>query len=213
MLTSKPASRQRKTKRPCQTCFLHHDLCICEFIPKLNLKTKISLIVHYKELKRTTNTGRLAASALMNSEVRIRGQNSRTMQPRALDLSDLLRADYESFLLFPSDSAVELSPSFIKQFQKPIQLIVPDGNWRQASKVHYRHHELKALQRVKVMPKVTSKTQPLKFMRKESVVGGMATLEAIAQALGIIEGVEVENLLGSLYQLKLERTLKGRGIT
>jgi hypothetical protein len=40
----------------------------------------------------------------------------------------------------------------------------------------------------------------------------MATLEAIAVALEIIEGQEVGRQLKDLYQKKLEATLKGRGV-
>ena len=165
--------RLRKTKEPCSICFLHLELCICEFIPRLSLKTRVSLIVHYKELKRTTNTGRLAIAALTNSDMRVRGE-IQSKDPKALDLSDLIQPDYESVLFYPSEGAVELTAHWVRLQKKPIHLIVPDGNWRQASKVHYRHSELKELTRVKITP-VNQATQ---WMRKETVEGGMATLEA-----------------------------------
>jgi DTW domain-containing protein YfiP len=199
--------RLRKTKEPCPLCFLHLDLCICEFIPKLNLKTRVSLVVHYKELKRTTNTGRLAIAALSNSEMLVRGE-IQIEDPKALDLSTLIMPNYESVLFYPSTDAIELSPEWVAAQKKPIHLIVPDGNWRQASKVHYRHPELKELNRVKITPKC----QATQWMRKETVEGGMATLEAIARALEILEGREVGGSLLNLYQLKLERTLASRGL-
>jgi hypothetical protein len=40
----------------------------------------------------------------------------------------------------------------------------------------------------------------------------MATLQAIAYALGVIEGEWVRTQLMKLYQAKIERTLIGRGI-
>jgi hypothetical protein len=40
----------------------------------------------------------------------------------------------------------------------------------------------------------------------------MATLQAIAHGLGIIEGDPVRAQLMKLYYAKIERTLKGRGI-
>ena len=63
--------RKRKTKDPCPECFLHKNLCICSLIPDLETKTRVVLIVHAKELKRTTNTGRLALKSLKNSELRV----------------------------------------------------------------------------------------------------------------------------------------------
>lgn len=160
--------------------------------------------MHAKELKRTTNTGRLALKALTNSEMRVRGEGR-----EALDLTELLTPEYRTLLFYPSDNALELTPELVKQDSKPIQLIVPDGNWRQASKVHYRHHELKKIPRVMIATPNESKLH----MRVETTKEGMATLQAIAQALGVIEGVAIQETLMALYNIKLSRTLLGRGQT
>ena len=195
--------RQRKTKDPCNGCGLHKNLCICAEIPRLNLRTKLSLIVHYKELKRTTNTGALAVKALVNSEMRVRGEGR-----EPLDLSDLLTSDYNTLLFYPSEDAVELTAEMIAHDSRPVQLIVPDGNWRQASKVHIRHQELKSLPRVMIKAPNTDKYH----LRAETTAEGMATLQAIACALGVIEGEAVKKELQNLYNLKLTRTLQGRGV-
>ena len=154
----------------------------------------------------------------MNSEMRVRGETRET-----LDLSDLVSSQYRTFLLFPSSNATELNQNFLVQgdrvescdkaielepkIKKPIQLIVPDGNWRQASKVHYRHHELCNVPRVMIGNPGTSKYR----LRHEHTGHGMATLEAIAHALGVIEGEAVKIQLMKLYRAKLEATLIGRG--
>ena len=198
-----PFVRKRKTKDPCADCGLHKNLCICELIPSLTLKTKISLVIHKKELKRTTNTGRLAIKSLTNSELRIRGDEDR----QALDLSDLLVPSYRTFLFFPSEEAIDLDRALVEQSPLPIQLIVPDGNWRQASKVNTRHPELKDIPRVKI----STANASTHHLRAEHSPEGMATLQAIAQALEIIEGAEAVAPLVRLYQAKLRNTLLGRG--
>jgi DTW domain-containing protein YfiP len=182
---------------------MHRERCICAGMPSLDLKTKVTLVIHAKELKRTTNTGRLALKALVNSEMRVRGADK-----EAVDLSDLLTPDYRTILFYPSEDAVELTPEFVNESSLPIQLIVPDGSWRQASKVHYRHHELKDVIRVKI---TTPNLNPF-HIRKETTEFGMATLEAIALALEIIEGDKVGSELKNLFQRKLEATLMGRGV-
>lgn len=195
-------ARKRKTKDPCPCCFLNKARCICAKIPTLDLKTRLCLVVHAKELKRTTNTGRLAIKALINSEMRIRGDGT-----EALDLSALLNSHYQTLLFYPSADAVDLTTEFLAKDPRPVQLIVPDGNWRQASKVHYRHHELKDVPRVMIKaPNLATQ-----HLRAENTPEGMATLEAIAQALGIIEGAPVKEALMGLYLAKLEGTLQGRG--
>lgn len=196
-------ARKRKTKDPCSGCGLHRDLCICSLIPSLDLQTRVCLIVHYKELKRTTNTGQLAIKSLVNSQIIIRGEKD----AEPVNLTDLVNSSYRSLLFYPSEDAVELTPDFVKQSALPIQLIVPDGNWRQASKVHSRHPELKNVVRVKISaPNLSNR-----HLRTEHMPEGMATLQAIAQALGVIEGAEVMQSLLNLYEAKLKNTLIGRG--
>lgn len=195
--------RQRKTKDPCPGCSLHKERCICAFIPGLNLATKVTLIVHSKELKRTTNSGTLALKGLINSEIQIRGQGT-----TPLDLTHTLSDKYRTFLFYPSNDAVELDEKLVAESELPIQLIVPDGNWRQASKVHYRHTEISHIPRVMIK----KPNQAQHHLRAETTEFGMSTLEAIALALGVIEGPEVESKLLVLYQKKLEQTLAGRGI-
>ncbi len=197
-------NRQRKTKDPCPSCALHKERCICDAIPRLDLKTKITLIVHAKELKRTTNTGSLALKSLVNSEMKIRG-----LEKSVLDLTSLLTQDYQTYLFYPSVDAVELNHELISKSKLPVQLLVPDGNWRQASKVHYRHEELKNIPRVMISTPNLSEY----YLRVENTKHGMATLQAIALALGIIEGKEIEDKLLFLYNRKLQETLKGRGLT
>lgn len=195
--------RRRKTKAPCEGCRLHPDRCICFDLPVLDLKTRVSLVIHAKELKRTTNSGSLALRALRNGEMYVRGEGS-----AKLDLSPLLDPAYVPLFFYPSEDAVELSEEFAGSLGKPVHLIVPDGNWRQAGKVRHRHPELKGVQTVKI----TAKNESLQHLRREHFPEGMSTLEAIARALRFFEGEEVYQSLNFLYQAKLKATLRGRGI-
>lgn len=195
--------RTRKIKDQCPQCLASRTLCLCDAVPKIELKTRICLVIHHRELTRSSNTGLLALRALVNSEIRIRGEGRKT-----LDLKDLLTPQYRTFLFYPSDDAVELDEELAAQDQRPIQLIVPDGTWRQARKVHSRHHELKDVPRVKI----STPNKPAFQLRAQSRPEGMATLQAIAHGLGVIEGDLVKAQLMALYHAKIERTLIGRGL-
>src|SRR3970282_2681867 len=115
-------TRTRKIKDQCPMCAASRTLCLCDAVPSIELNTKICLVIHRRELKRSSNTGLLALRALLNSEMRIRGEGRET-----LDLKDLLTPQYRTFLFYPSDDAVELDKELVVQERTPIQLIVPDG--------------------------------------------------------------------------------------
>jgi DTW domain-containing protein YfiP len=112
--------------------------------------------------------------------MRVRGQTRET-----LDLRDLLTSQYRTFLFYPSDDAVELDKELVAQDQKPIQLIVPDGTWRQASKVHYRHHELKDVKRVMISTPNSSKFHLRAQHRRE----GMVTYRRSPMLLGLLKAI------------------------
>jgi DTW domain-containing protein YfiP len=187
----------------CPVCSSSPAVCVCNDLPMIAVRTRIALIIHHRELSRRSNTGLLAVRALVNSEMRIRGE------PGAdLDLSDLLDPRYRSFLFFPCAEAQELSSSLVEEDATPIQLIVPDGTWRQARKILFRHPELARLPRLRLGAPERSIFQ----LRAQSSPERTATLPAIARALGIIEGDAVRVALMKIYQAKIERTLATRGI-
>lgn len=196
-------TRQRKITDPCPLCASSRALCVCDALPRIAVRTKVCLVIHHRELTRRSNTGLLALRALVNSELRVRGGDR-----EPLHLTDLLTPLYRTFLFYPAQDAVELNAPLVAREPTPIQLIVPDGTWRQARKIHSRHRELKDLLRVKISAPNHSPFQ----LRVQSRPDGMATLQAIARGLGIIEGAQVEAQLMKLYHAKIERTLIGRGI-
>ncbi len=176
---------------------------MCAVLPRLDLRTKVALVIHHRELSRSSNTGLLALRALVNSELRIRGEGR-----EMLDLSDLLSPQYRTLLFYPRADAIELDRLFISQDPRPIQLIVPDGTWRQARKIHSRHRELQDIPRVKI----STPNDGMYQLRTQSRLEGMATLQAIALALGIIEGDLVARQLMKLYRARVDRTLNARGL-
>lgn len=176
---------------------------MCAALPRIELATKVCLVIHHRELTRSSNTGLLAARALVNSEVRVRGAGRET-----LDLKNIVTPQYRTFMLYPSRDALDLAHVLAVDDARPIQLIVPDGTWRQARKLHSRHAELNDVTRVKVNVPGDSAYQ----LRAQSQPGRMATLQAIAHALGVLEGAWVRDQLMKLYHAKIERTLIGRGI-
>lgn len=192
-----------KAKQRCTVCGASLTLCMCAEVPRLELRTKISLVIHHREIFRSSNTGLLAHQSLVNSELRIRGEGRET-----LDLSDLLSPHYRTLLFYPSADALELTRELACQDPRPIQLIVPDGTWRQAQKIHSRHPELKNIPKVKISTLNHGTFQ----LRAQSRPERMATLQAIACALRIIESDLVAAQLMKLYHARVDRSLRARGL-
>jgi DTW domain-containing protein YfiP len=181
---------------------MHLSLCVCTLIPRLVTRTRLLLVIHRAEDRKPTNTGRLAAECLVNSEVVVRGHEEADRGPlRILEGS-------RPILLFPAEDAVPLS-TLAEAIDGPVTLIVPDGNWRQASKVRAR---VPGLKRVPCATLPASPERPSVYrLRSEAHAHGLATIEAIARALGILEGPEVERALEVPFRAMVERTLWARG--
>jgi DTW domain-containing protein YfiP len=170
--------------------------CICARVPALHTRTQLALVVHYREARKPTTTGVLAARALANSRVDIVGDRGR---PLALPI---VEPGKRGALLFPADDAVPIGDVAIDT------LVVPDGNWRQAGKFRARVPGLAELPCVR-LPDDTPATRYR--LRAEPRAGGLATIEAIAYALRILEGDDVASRLLAIFDAMVETTLRARG--
>lgn len=180
---------------------VHH--CICQSIPRYDLNTRLVLVMHHREQIKTTATGPLALEALPNSELRIHGRKD-----RPLDLSDLYTPERRALILYPGDDSALLSRDFLDQDCRSVTLVVPDGNWRQASRMGRRLPGLSHAE----MVRLPAGPQTRWGIRRENHCQGLATFEAIARALGIIESPDVQSGMEDLFSLMVQITLNSRGV-
>lgn len=190
-------------KLRCIRCRMVVDLCVCEVFPRLDLKTRIVTLIHHREYWKPSNTGHLARLALTNSLVKVRRDPI-----NYLETAHLINPERENLVLFPSDDAQELTPRFVKKLKRPVTLFVPDGSWRQASKMICRDPALRALPRV-VVP--AGGAPSVYRLRAETREEGMATFEAMARALGAFEGDGVRDELERAFRVFTDRLLWARG--
>lgn len=189
-------SRRDNRDNRCERCLLFVGLCVCELIPRIETRTRLVLVIHHTEIRKPTNTGNLAASCLTNSEVHIRGRDREPSAPIAW-------GETTPLLLFPHEGEAET----LTAVDGPVTLIVPDGNWRQASKVRARVPNVRSVRCVTLPPGEPS----IYRLRSEPHPSGLATMEAIARAMGILEGPEVQAKLEHVFRAMVERTLWLRG--
>lgn len=192
-------SRRANAAARCPRCRLHGSLCICALIVPIATRTRLLLITHRSEDRKSTNTGRLATLCLTNSEVIVRGNESNPTPPFQPDPSS------DAVFLFPFEGAVPLTE--YAGSSRSITLIVPDGTWRQASKVRNRVGGLREIPCVSLPPGLPS-TYRLRF---EAHAHGLATIEAIARAMGVLEGQAARASVELAFRAMVERTLWSRG--
>lgn len=186
---------------------MRKELCLCAEIAlcrqSLKTKTRVIILMHHREQPRTTNTARLAHLLLSDCEIRIRG-----LQDTPMDVTGIRDEERQPLLLFPSGHARVLTPEYVSTFQKPVTLIVPDGTWKQAGRVTRRESVLSSI------PNVTlPEGRPSQYgLRRSPNANALATFEAIARALGILESAAVQEQLESMFTLMVTRTLNSRGI-
>jgi DTW domain-containing protein len=185
----------------CTTCLLHTALCICSLVPQLETRTRLTLMVHFREARKPSNTGQLAARCVTRSAVEVVGK--RGAQPVVPVVGNEL-----PLLMFPADDAVPIERYAGSDI--PIALFVPDGHWHQASKIRPRGPRFDAIQCVTLADSSPSEYR----LRTEPRAGGLATLEAIARALRVLEGPrgpEIERAMLGVFRVMVERTLWFRG--
>ncbi|WP_459815455.1 tRNA-uridine aminocarboxypropyltransferase [Geotalea toluenoxydans] len=194
-------SRSKKAER-CQNCRMHLHLCICDLIPIYDLATRLVLVMHHREFTKTTATGPLALRVLKNSELRIHGHLD---QP--LDCSDLILPERRTLLLYPGEEVPVLDQKLLEKDPRSVTLVVPDGNWRQASRMGRRLPGLENVEMVRLPAGPPSEWG----IRREHHEEGLATFEAIARAMGIIEGPVVQKGMEELFRQMVHRTLVAKG--
>ena len=187
-------SRRDNVGARCPRCRLFQRVCICSIVPRLEMPTRLVLLMHRDEERKPTNTGRLCTLALPNSEIVVHGVEGAETQ---------LSFAQEPILLFPGPDARPIAD----YAGRAVTLIVPDGTWRQAAKMKKRIPALRDVPTVSI-PAGEETQYRLRAERRE---GGLATAEAIARALGVLEGPLVEAALLELFHIMVERTLWVRG--
>lgn len=181
---------------------MHHELCVCHLSPRLDLKTRVEVVIHYADIRKMSNSGRLAELALKNSAVHVRGIKDKLIEAAA-------EKTYKTDLvLFPGHGSVELNEKFLAEVSRPIRLLIPDGNWNQASNMVKREPLMKKA----IKSHLPAGTEAKYRIRSQEDPFRLCTFEAVIRALGVIEGSSVEKKLDEFFRVWIYRSLyiKGR---
>ena len=182
----------------CPRCLRPTTHCLCALIPSLDSRTRVLLLQHPSEVNHALNTARLAALGLVNAQLVV-GEVFEGLQTL------LNPPGYQARLLFPGEDAQPLqaySPS-----DEPLLLVVPDGTWRKARKLLHLNPLLAALPRVTLAAGAVSRYR----LRKAPGPGALSTVEAIVQALQVLEAPQSFEPLLRPFEALIEGQIAAMG--
>jgi DTW domain-containing protein YfiP len=199
-MIARSMSRRHKPHLRCPDCRQHLSVCVCALLPRIETRTHVVLIVHQLEARKPTNTGLLAARCLPGSTVVYRGRA--VGDGRVAGAAPGWPAGAQPLLLYPHPDATPLEAW--RGAPSPLALLVPDGTWRQAARARAQLADVPCV----ALPGARATGARL---RTPARLDRLATLEALALALGVLEGPDIERALLHVFRVVTERTLWTKG--
>ena len=200
----------------CFECYRPKSSCMCKYIEKIQTKTKFVILMHPKEFKKVkNNTGRFTHLSLPNSELFI-----------GVDFTEHRRINeiiqtHQSYILFPSDSAHDLSKEPLQKSSNPYAIFLIDSTWA-CTKSIFR--ESRNLQTLPFLSFTTDKTSRYEI-KEQPESHFLSTMESTQVVLELLvqyglEQIEAKKLQGFLrpfekmvaYQKSIIENLKSHAV-
>jgi DTW domain-containing protein YfiP len=163
-------------REACRRCLRPPDFCACAELPVVEARTRVVLLQHPREARLAICSARLTRIALARAELHRGVVFEDDPHVRAA------AAIPGAALLFPGEGA---TPAEALRAAPPPVLFVIDGTWVQAEKMLKVNPTLAALPRVLVR---AAEPSGYGALRREPEEGFLSTAEAVAHALGALEG-------------------------
>ncbi len=181
----------------CQRCWILEAYCICAALPIVTTCTEVLVVRHERESWKSTGTARIAALAMPKMRVLEFGEHS---EPAKSMLS--AEVNPGTHLLFPSEQTETWNREAVTR------LVILDGTWRQTRRMFTKLPSLRDAPKL-ALPQKSTKVLRLRESKFEA---GRSTLEAIAEAIELLEGEAVAAPLHALHADYVERVFRARGV-
>lgn len=166
------------TPRPtCERCARPQVTCYCAHLEVVPTRCRLLVLQHPREHGKAIGTARIAALGLPDAQIEVGVDFS---EHRAVQAA-LRDPQRPPVLLFPGDGARDLAS---ERPDGPVTLVVIDGTWHQARSLFRANPWLARLPRYAFAPERPSEYR----IRREPRAEYVSTIEAVAQALGALEG-------------------------
>ena len=159
----------------CYRCDKPARMCLCDTVPRLDNAVGIHILQHPRERRHPLGTARLLRVGLEAVAVHVLRLQGRSA------VSAPVRLPAGAGLLYPSDDAIELES--LPPDERPSHLVVIDGTWTQAHRIHRDNPWIQALPHYKLSPTEGSRYR----IRAEPRLECLSTVEVVVAALAVIE--------------------------
>ena len=164
--------RDFEARAMCYRCHKPQCTCICSHVQRVANRTRVWVAQHPRERFHPIGTERIARLGLDNVHVEI-------VPPRGAAVPTSLPP--RAGLLYPGPDARDLAT--LRPNERPESLVVIDGTWSQARTLYRDNSWLRHLPCYRLTPRRESHYR----LRKEPAAECVSTIEAIVEALHILE--------------------------
>lgn len=188
-------------KKNCPKCALTQRFCICLQLHRNSNSIPVHFLVHIKEFSKSSNSARLASLCVENTKIFLYGVYHQPME------WEKLLVGTNPMILFPA-TTLKLEDACAK-VPYPDPLIIPDGNWSQASKMAYK---LKRL--FPHLPFVTfpyNGENSVYRLREHPNPAYLSTFESMAMSLRVFQGQESYQKHMENFHIFVKNSLHMRG--
>jgi len=173
---------------------------MCKYCQKIDTQTKFVILMHPKEFKKVkNNTGHFTHQSLVNSELFV-----------GIDFTKHARVNeiiqtHQSYILFPSHEAVDISLTHPKKSDKPLAIFLIDSTWACTKSIFYHSKNLQKLPHMSFTTERTSayeiKEQPQQNYLS-TIESTLVVLEALSQhQIESITNEQLQSFLDPFYKM------------
>ena len=158
---------------------------MCEHFEHIDTKTKFVVLMHPKEFKKVkNNTGHFTHKSLDNSELFI-----------GIDFSEHKRINeiiksHDSYILFPSSKAINLSSKSVKSGEKPLAIFLIDSTWACTKKMFTQSRNLNTLKHLSFTTTKTSRYE----IKEQPQENYLSTIESTLVVLELLNKWDIEQI-------------------
>ncbi len=158
---------------------------MCQHFQHIKTDTKFVVLMHPKEFKKVkNNTGHFTHQSLDNSELFVGIDFTCNKK-----INEII-ATHESYILFPSPDALNISKTYPKNSNKPLAIFLIDSTWACTKKIFTQSENLNKL---KHMSFTTTKTSQYSI-KAQPDENYLSTIESTLVVLELLNKWEIENI-------------------